>query len=184
MCLPDGTTRQNLFTKRWTWNVRWKGINMKAVYHISPCLYLLFCFILVCISLESNIEKKSIFIISLTIRFFVILRLSTLLGFLLEICQEFPFNRYFNRTTGRRSVHRYLLEGLQRSKIRRRRYLLAGCKRNCTRFLRNCDSSRIAWKRRTKAMRSLAIGNLPPWWWTGTFFTQYYKLLFISIFRY
>lgn len=95
----------------------------------------------------------------------------TLLEFLLEIGQEFPFNGYFNRTIGRRSVHQYLLEGLQRSRIRRRRYLLAGCKRNCTRFLRNCDSSRIAWKRRTKAMRSLAIGNLPPWWWTGTFFT-------------
>lgn len=69
--------------------------------------------------------------------------------------------------TGRRSVHRYLPEDQQRSKIRPHRYLLAGCRRNCTRFLRNYDSSRIVWRRRMKATRSLATGNSPLWWWTG-----------------
>lgn len=51
-CVCQIERRDKIYLRNaWTWNVRWKGINMKAVYHIPPCLYFLFCFILVCISL-------------------------------------------------------------------------------------------------------------------------------------
>ena len=87
----------------------------------------------------------------------------------------------FNWTTGRRSVRQYLPEGQQRSKIHRHRCHSAGCRRNCTRYSRNCDSSQTAWKRRMRATRSLAIGNSPLWWWTGSvYFLRDVAFLFLS----